>query len=164
MLENLIEKYKVVNSVGNNIGRIKDFFIDLTSWRIKAFSVSPSLIKKDLLVHTKDISKIDHDEKLIVLRDSYEAQESPSHPITDMYSFHDLKKHHVVDRNGEKVGKIYHLEVPIEKLKNFKVWKVLIKVGFKERRLRISPREITDVVGDVKLRGTIESYTEDLSD
>ena len=158
MLENLIEKYKIESSQGETIGRIKDFVIDTESWRIIQFEISPSILKKDLLVKTKDIREIDHEEKLIILQEGSEPHEKSLKMDRGLISFHDLKKLNVTDKDGEKVGRIYHLEVPIEKLKTYKVWKVLIKVGLKERRLRLSTSEIHEVKDDVVLRGSLEQY------
>lgn len=158
MLENLIEKYKIESSQGETIGRIKDFIIDTESWRILQFEISPSILKKDLLVNTRDIREIDHEVKLIILKEGSETHEKPTKLDRGLISFHDLKKLHVTDRDGEKVGKIYHLEVPIEKLKTYKVWKVLIKVGIKERRLRLSTSEVREVEDEVALRGSLEQY------
>ena len=158
MLENLIEKYKIENSLGEAIGRIKDFVIDVESWRIMQFEVSPSILKKDILINIGDIREIDHEEKLVVLKEGGEPHDIPTKLDKGLISFHDLKKLHVSDKDGKKVGKIYHLEVPIEKLKTYKVWKILIKVGIKERRLRLSTSEIHEVGDEVTLRRSLEQY------
>jgi len=78
--------------------------------------------------------------------------------LKELYPFNELKKHHVVDSEGEKIGKIYNLEIPIEKLRQYKVWKLLVKTGFKERRIRISPKEIKEIMDDIRLVKTIENY------
>ena len=164
MLENLIEKYKIESSSGETIGRIKDFIIDTASWRILLFETSPSILKKDQLTDIKDIREIDHDEKLIILREGGEPHDIPTRLDKGLMSFHDLKKLPVTDKDGEKVGRIYHLEIPIEKLKTYKVWKVLIKVGIKERRLRLSTSEIREVGDEISLRGSLEQYKDIMSD
>jgi hypothetical protein len=38
------------------------------------------------------------------------------------------------------------------------VWKILIKTGLKERRLRIRPQEIYEVMDQIKLHGPLENY------
>ena len=42
------------------------------------------------------------------------------------------------------------------------MWKLLIRVGIKDRRLRISPQEISEIMGVIKLKKTLEQYKEEL--
>ncbi|MEA3559222.1 MAG: PRC-barrel domain-containing protein [Candidatus Thermoplasmatota archaeon] len=159
MLAKIIEDYKVVNSVGNNVGKIKDIYIDLDTWLINSLEISPGTMKKDILIDVDDIVKFDETDKIIIVKDEFESKEIPTHPMKGNYPFEELRKHHVVDSEGEKIGKVYNLEIPFEKLKTFKVWKVLIKTGFKDRRLRINTSEITEVMDDIKLARKNEYYT-----
>jgi sporulation protein YlmC with PRC-barrel domain len=160
MLADLMEKYKVVNSVGEEIGKIKDIYIDINTWKITAFEISPGALKKNLMIKSKYISKFDEETKHVLLKDGYETSEAPKQVLKEMYPFNELKKHHVIDKDGEKVGKIYNLEIPIEKLKQYKVWKLLVKTGLKERRIRISTKEIKEVMDDIRLARTVEHYKE----
>ncbi|MGA1821558.1 MAG: PRC-barrel domain-containing protein [Thermoplasmatota archaeon] len=160
MLADLIEKFKVVNSVGEEIGKIKDIYIDINTWKIAAFEISPGALKKNIMIRSRDISKFDESSKHILLKDGYETSEASKQVLKEMYPFNELKKHHVVDSDGEKIGKIYNLEIPIEKLRQYKVWKILVKTGFKERRIRISPKEIKEIMDDIRLAKTIEHYQE----
>ena len=56
----------------------------------------------------------------------------------------------------------YNIEIPVEKLEEYKVWKLLIKVGIKERRLRISPSEIKEIMEDINLSKSEEEYKAEL--
>jgi sporulation protein YlmC with PRC-barrel domain len=160
MLAELIEKYKVVNSVGNTIGKVRDIYIDLETWKIEAFEISPGALKKDFLLKTTEIVKFDETDKIMIIGDDFEKDDIPDTPRKNMFPFEELKKRHVVDSEDEKVGKIYNLEIPFEKLKVFKVWKVLIKTGISDRRLRVSPTEIEEVMDHITLKGTLEEYSE----
>ncbi|MFO8051041.1 MAG: PRC-barrel domain-containing protein [Thermoplasmatota archaeon] len=158
MLAKIIEEYKVVNSVGNSVGKIKDIYIDLDTWLINSFEISPGTLKKNILLDTEDIVKFDETDKIVIVKDEFEGKEVPENPTRTSYPFEELKKHNVVDSEGEKIGKIYNLEIPFEKLKTFKVWKVLIKTGFKDRRLRINTSEIAEVMDDINLAKTKKEY------
>lgn len=160
MLAELIEKYKVVNSVGNTIGKVKDIYIDLETWKIEGFEVSPGTLKKDFLLSTSEIVKFDETDKIIIIGDDFEKGEIPKTPRKNLFPFDELKKRQIVDSNDEKVGRIYNLEIPFEKLKVFKVWKVLIRTGISDRRLRLSPVEISEVMEHITLKGTLEEYSE----
>jgi sporulation protein YlmC with PRC-barrel domain len=160
MLAELIEKYKVVNSVGNTIGKVKDIYIDLNTWKIEAFEISPGKLKKDFLLDAEEIVKFDEGDKIIIVGDDFKTDELPKNPRMDLFPFEELKKRHVVDSNGDKVGKIYNLEIPFEKLKVFKVWKILIKTGMSDRRLRLAPSEVHEVMEDISLKGASSDYKE----
>ncbi len=159
MLAEVMEKYKVVNSVGNTIGRVRDIHIDLNTWRIEAFEISPGTLKKDFLIDTDEIIKLDETDMIVIVPDDFKKEDVPDTPKRDLFPFSEMKKKHVLDRDEEKVGRIYNLEIPFEKLKVFKVWKILIKTGFSDRRLRISTSEVDEIMDDITLKGTLEQYS-----
>jgi len=158
MLAKLIEDYKVVNSVGNHVGKIKDIYIDLNKWMIVGFEVSPGTLKKEFMIRVEDVVKFDEGDKIVIVNDEFKMMEAPEHPMRERYPFDELKKHPVFDSEGEKIGKIYNLEIPFEKLKTFKVWKVLIRTGISERRLRLNPSEIVEIMDEIKLAKTEDEY------
>jgi sporulation protein YlmC with PRC-barrel domain len=158
MLEDILEKYEIVNSVGEHMGKIKEIFIDLESWDIKAMKVSPGVLKGSFLLNVKDIQTVDLEGKKMVVIDDYDKGELPEKPTRNLYPYDELTKRHVLDSDGEKVGKVYSLEIPYHKLGTLKVWKLLIKTGIKDRRLRISPTEVHEVMEDINLRKKLEFY------
>ena len=162
MLEKMLEKYKVVDSVGNKVGKLKDVYVDLDSWKGTAFEYSPGALKKDKVFMVSQISRMDHEEGNMILRDKFEDMDPPEKTKREMYPFKEIQKLQVVDSMGEKVGKVYNIDIPVEKLKDFKVWKLLIRVGIKDRRLRISPQEISEIMGVIKLKNTLDQYKEEL--
>ena len=162
MLEKMMEKYRVVDSVGNKVGKLKDIYLNLDTWKGTAFEYSPGALKKDKVFMASQIDKMDHDKGTIILKDKFEDMEPPEKSKREMYPFKEIQKLQVVDSMGEKVGKVYNIDIPVEKLKDFKVWKLLIRVGIKDRRLRISPQEISEIMGVIKLKNTLDQYKEEL--
>jgi sporulation protein YlmC with PRC-barrel domain len=162
MLMKLLEEYKVTNTVGEPVGRIKEAFIDLDKWEIVAFEISPGALKKNVLIDLKDMERLDLDNMVLIVKDDHETKEVPSIPVHGYYPFEKLIDLKVVDANGEMVGRIYNLEIPYEKLHKFKVWKVLIRKGIKEKRLRLSPSEIKEIMKDIHLKKANRDYVENL--
>ncbi len=160
MMEELVEKYEITNSVGEHIGKIKEIYLDLDTWEIVAFKASPGALKKSFMLDLSDIVKVDTEEMKLIAKDEIEKKEVPETPTKKLYPYDELQKVHVVDSEGEKVGKITSLEIPYEKLKKFKVWKILIKTGLKDRRLRLAPAEIGKVMEEIHLVKTLENYQE----
>lgn len=159
MLTKILEEYKVVNSVGEELGKVKEAYIDLEKWTVAAFEISHGVLKKHYLLKTSEILKLDMENQQMLVKDDHETVEIPKTPTKVLYPMDELKKLHVLDKDGGKVGKLYNLEVPYEKLKNFNVWKVLIKTGFKDRRLRLSPAEISEVMTEIRLKKAENEYT-----
>lgn len=158
MLEKNLEDYKVVNSIGEELGKVKEAHIDIENWMIVAFEISPGAIKKNFILQVSEINSMDIEKSLIIVKDDLLREEVPKVPKKSMYPMDELKKLKVLDRSGEKIGKIYNFEVPYEKLKTFKIGKVLISTGLKERRLRIPPTEISEVMKEIKLLKNEEDY------
>ena len=156
----ILEDYRVANTVGEPVGKIKEAYLDLDKWEIVAFEVSPGALKKHVLLDLKDMEKVDVEGKTLVFKDNYETREVPKTAVKGLYPLDELMGLNVVDMEGEKVGKIYDLEIPYEKLHRFKVWKVLIRTGIKERRLRLSPSEIKEVMNEVRLRKPESEYVD----
>ncbi|MGA1848638.1 MAG: PRC-barrel domain-containing protein [Thermoplasmatota archaeon] len=158
MLAEILEKYHVVNSVGEEFGKVKEAYLNLETWEVSGFEISPGALKKHFLLKLQEIQKIDTDEKFLVVKDDFERAEVPKVPVKGLYPLDRLMSAHVVDSEGKKVGKIYNLEIPYEKMKKLKVWKVMIKTGIKERRLRLSPAEIADVKEEIHLKKIEKDY------
>lgn len=159
MLAKILEHYKVVNSVGEELGKVKEAYVDLEKWTVVAFEVSHGMLKKNYLLKVEEILKMDTEDQHILVKDEHEMVDVPKIPTKTMFPLDELKKLPVLDKNGDKIGKLYNLEVPYEKLKSFKVWKVLIRTGFKDRRLRISPTEISEVMKDIRLKKAESEYS-----
>ncbi|MGA1848341.1 MAG: PRC-barrel domain-containing protein [Thermoplasmatota archaeon] len=158
MLAELLDDYKVQTTVGEEVGRIKDVFFDIDKWTVTGFELSPGMFKKDRLLRIEQVKEIRDDEKLLIVDDSFQGGELPPSPSRMLFPMDAIKKKKVVDRNQDKVGKVYNMEIPYDKLKKLKVWKVLINTGFRERRLRIRPQDISDIKEDIHLEKSLEEY------
>lgn len=157
-MEQLFEKYEIVNSVGESMGKIKEVYIDLETWKIEALKISPGITKSSYLLKIGSIEDVNLEEHFMIINDEFEKGEIPKEPSKKLYPYDELQTKQVVDSDGEKVGKIYSVEIPYDKLGTFKIWKILIKTGIKDRRLRISPDEVKYVMKDINLKKKIDEY------
>jgi sporulation protein YlmC with PRC-barrel domain len=160
MLMKLLEEYKVTNTVGEPVGRIKEAYLDLDNWEIVAFKVHPGALKKSIIIDLADMVRLNLEDQILVIKDDFETKETPKVPVKGFYPFEKLIDLRVVDADGEKVGRIYNLEIPYEKMQRFKIWKILIRTSIKEKRLRLSPSEIKDVKQEVHLKKKEKEYVE----
>ena len=134
-----MEGYEIRSQMGDRMGKMKDLVIDTSNWKVKGLVIAEK--KKRMLVNPHDL-KIEWAEEKIILspevRTVEDLQEKSS--VHNMY-LSDLVKKHVISSDDEEVGRIFDVEITTE-LKDWEVWKLLIKVGFKKRRLRIKPKKI----------------------
>jgi len=158
MLAELLDDYRVQTTVGEEVGKIKDVYFDIDSWMVSGFELSPGMFKKDRLLRIEDVKEIRDEEKLLIVGDDFQGAELPTNSTRTLFSLDEIRKKRILDRNNQKVGKIYNMEIPYDKLKKLKVWKVLIHTGIRERRLRIRPQEITDIKDEIKLAKSLEEY------
>lgn len=150
-----LEDYEVVNQLGKKIGKFDDLIVDFADWKVKNLILSHGLLKKHVSVKLEKLKKADEDEKKLVI--PTEAQEED---VPEKSSFNaafvedDLLGKKVVSSDDHDVGKVYDVDIPIS-LKHWKIWKILIKRGMKERRLRIGPDEIESIAEEVVLKKSI---------
>jgi len=159
MLLERMEKFKVVNSVGMDIGKIRDVYLKMGDWKISGLKLSPGPLKKSLMVDIKDIIDIDVDASCVRIKDDFKQMDVPEGTTTNHFPYSELRKRPVVDKKGEKVGKIYDLEIPLKEMHTEKVWKVLVRTGFKDRRLRLSTDEVDGVKDEISLKKELDEYT-----
>jgi sporulation protein YlmC with PRC-barrel domain len=150
-----LEGYDMKSEMGDDMGKLKDLVIDTTNWKVTNLVVSGLLKKKkeELLIRPSDI-KIDWGEEKVILSPAArtEAITQDKSSLKNMY-LSDLLKKHAYSSDKEKFGKVYDVEIATE-LKDWEVWKLLIKVGFKKRRLRIKPDKISKLDEDVSIKMT----------
>ena len=91
-LAELLDDYKVVNSVGEHVGKIKDVFLDLNKWAISGFEVSPRIFKKAVLLRIEDVVEFKEKEKFVIVKDDFQGSEIPSTPMKNMFPFDELRK------------------------------------------------------------------------
>jgi sporulation protein YlmC with PRC-barrel domain len=155
-----LKDYKVYTSLGQERGKISGLVVDLSNWQIKNVIISPGLLKRKMFVKLEDIQEADESEKKITIPgDVQEADMIKTSSISAAIVDETLIHKDVVSKDGEKVGEVYDLEVPL-KLKKWKIWKVLIKRGMKERRLRYGPEEIESVSEKIILKRSFKAINE----
>lgn len=154
-----LEGYEIQSQMGDTMGKMKDLVIDTSNWKVKGLVIKDKKIRS--LVNPHDL-KIEWDNERIILSPEVKAIEDTQEKssVHNLY-LSDLVKKHVISSDEEKVGRIFDVEITTE-LKDWEVWKLLIKVGFKKRRLRMKPKKIGKLGKDVSIKMT-KKEVEDLS-
>jgi sporulation protein YlmC with PRC-barrel domain len=152
-----LKDFKVFSPLGEEKGKINGLVVDLSDWKVKNLIISPSMIKKNVMYKMSDLKEVDEGEKKIQLKDSAEEEEVPESSTMNTALVDETLLHKpVISNDHQDVGKVYDLDVPV-KLDKWMVWKILIKRGIKERRLRLGTEDIKSVSENVVLE---KSYSE----
>jgi sporulation protein YlmC with PRC-barrel domain len=150
-----LKGYKVVNQLGKELGKINELIVDLSDWEIKNIILTHGLRRKHVSHKLESLKSADEaNKKLIIPSDSPEEEVPETSSLEAAFVKDDLLGKKVVSSDHQDVGKVYDFDVPLS-LKHWKIWKVLIKRGLKERRLRIGPDEILSVEKDVVLKKSL---------
>jgi len=157
-----LKDYKVVNQLGKELGKIEELIVDFSDWKVKNIVLKHGGIRKKHVSHKLEtLKKADEAEKKLII-----PSDSPGEELPETSSFNaafvtdDLLGKKVVSSDHQEVGKVYDFDVPLT-LKHWKVWKILIKRGMKERRLRIGPDEILSMAEEVVLKKSISEIDGD---
>ncbi len=142
MLYTKLKGYVIRTPSGLEPGKVSDLVVDLDNWMITWVIVSEGLLKKHVAYPASAIISMDEFEKVVLIQDM-DPEDEPEESSTQA-RMKDLTGMKVSTVEGEDVGKLYDLDVTT-KLKKWKVWKILIRMGFQERRLRISPADVRDI-------------------
>ena len=159
-----LEDYKVVDSLGEDQGKLKDIIVDTTKrkWEVKDLVVSTGVIKNKAICF-KDIAQIDNENKIITLKDNIEPHEYDEEDFSKSYiTFDELKKRDVYCENDAEVGNIYDYIIGYE-LPKWEVQNILINPKgdwLKGRRIRLSVEDVSEV----KDRITVKSNREEIQD
>ncbi len=142
MLYTKLKGYVIRTPGGIEPGKVSDLVVDLDDWLVTWLVVSEGLLKKHVAFPASAILSLDEFEKVVLIRDMDPQNEPEEDPTAARMK--DLIGMKVSTAEGEDVGKLYDLDVTT-KLKKWTVWKVLIRMGFAERRLRIPPSDVRDI-------------------
>jgi sporulation protein YlmC with PRC-barrel domain len=150
-----LKDFKVYSKLGQEQGSVNDLIVDLSTWDIKNLIVSPSILKKNVAYDLGNLKEVNESEKRFIIPGDLEEKEVPEISTFNMaFADSELIGKEVVSKDSQDLGKVYDFDVPL-KLENWMVWKILIKRGIKERRLRISPYEIESISDKIFLKKTI---------
>lgn len=159
-----LEDYEVVNQLGKKIGKFDGLIVDFADWNVKNIILSHGILKKHVSVKLEKLKKADEeDKKLIIPTEAQEEDMPESSSYNAAFVEDDLIGKKVVSSDDQDVGKVYDIDIPIS-LKHWKVWKILIKRGMKERRLRIGPDEIESVSDEIVLKKSISEIDDEDND
>ena len=130
--------------------------IDTDKWRVTHFVISRGMGKTaKMLINEKFIKQFDITNNQIFVTDEHEEEEVPTTSKREKFMCKDFIGINVVSGDGKKIGKVTDFDIP-EKLKIWKLWKIMISTGFKSRRIRISPEDIRSLGQEMTLRKTYE--------
>jgi sporulation protein YlmC with PRC-barrel domain len=143
MLYTQLDDYKVKTPIGDKAGKLDDLIIDSETWKITHLVFSKGFFRKERTGVIPADVKVNDDEKEIIVSPEVDhidinAKESSVHHLY----LSDLEDRKVLSSDGEKVGRVYDVEIATG-LKKWEVWKLLISTGIGSRRLRISPSDIS---------------------
>ena len=156
-----LKDFEVYSKLGEKRGSVNDLIVDLSTWNIKNLIISPSMLKKNVLYKQGDVKEVNESKKRFIIPGELEEQDVPEISTFNMaFADSELIGKDVVSKDNQDVGKVYDFDVPL-KLENWMVWKILIKRGIKERRLRVSPDEIESISDKIVLKKTISEIDND---
>jgi sporulation protein YlmC with PRC-barrel domain len=164
ILGDKLEDYKVVDSLGEDQGKLKDVIVDTTTqkWPVRDLVVSTGVIEKKAVCF-KDIADIDNEKKIITLKDNIEPHEYDDKDFSKSYiAFNELKKRDVYCENDTEVGSIYDYVIGYE-LEQWEIHNLLINPKgdwLKGRRIRMDVKDVSEV----KDRITVKSNREEIQD
>lgn len=157
MLHSQVVNFDFFKPIEGKIGKLVGMMLNTDTWRVTHFVISHGMGKSTkMTIEEKHIKKFDMANNLIYLTDEHEEEPVPTISKRTKFMCKDFIGLTVLSADGKKVGKISDFDIP-EKLKIWKVWKVMIKTsGFKNRRLRISPDDIRSIGQEMTLRKDYE--------
>lgn len=159
-----LQDYEVVNQLGKKIGKLDGMIVDFADWKVKNVILSHGILKKHVSVNLEKLKKADEEEKKLIIPTEAQEENIPeSSSFNAAFVEDDLLGKKVVSSDDHEVGKVYDFDVPIS-LKRWKVWKILIKRGMKERRLRIGPEEIQSISDEIVLKKSISEIEDEDDD
>jgi len=156
-----LEGYDMKSKLGDDMGKLKDVIIDSKTWNVNGLVLKGLVKKEKTFVKPKSIELAEKEERIYLSPEVKVYEVSQEKSSMNYLYLSDLMKKKVFSNDDEKIGKVYDIEIATE-LKNWKVWKLLIKVGFKKRRLRIKPQTIMELGEDLKIDMT-KAEVEELS-
>lgn len=152
LLKSDIKGFKVEFQTGDKVGKLDDLVVDSTKerWPIVGLKVVPGIARKELMVMpTHDVQiDVEEEEKIVITGKAKLEKplvDASARSRMDLEFLDDLP---VVTMDGERIGKVYDVVI-LERVKPWKVWKVLVKQkGLRKRRLRMDVRDIGKVTNE----------------
>jgi len=156
MLHSQVVGFDFFKPIEGKIGKLVGMILNTETWRVTHFVISHGMGKSSkMTIEERFVKKFDMTNNMIYLADEHEEEPVPTTSKQTKFMCKDFIGISVISADGKKVGKITDFDIP-EKMKIWKMWKVMIKTGFKSRRLRISPEDIRSLGQEMTLRKEYE--------
>ena len=156
MLHSQVKGFEFFKPIEGKIGKLVGMIIDTDKWRVTHFVISRGMGKSaKMLINEKFIKEFDISNNQILVTDEHEEEEVPTTSKREKFMCKDFIGITVMSVDGKKIGKVTDFDIP-EKLKIWKLWKIMISTGFKSRRVRIPPEDIKSLGQEMTLRKTYE--------
>jgi len=145
-----IEGFKIVNSLGEEIGKIRGVIVDTTKkdWKIKDVIVSKGIMKGKGTFPVNAIKNFDKSEKKIELKEFIDIKEFDEEKFSQEYiSMDEVKDRDIFGSDEEEIGKIFDYVISTE-LSPWQVTKLLIRPHeerLKGRRIRLDVENVTQI-------------------
>ena len=145
-----LEKFEVVDSLGKEVGKVKDVIVDTTKkeWKIKEIIVSKGILKGEAVFSFNDIVKFEEEEKSISLKEGTKLQDFDEEKLTHTYlSMDAVKDRDIFSSDKEEIGKIFDYVVA-DTLTPWQVIKILIRPHehfLTGRRIRLDVENISKI-------------------
>ena len=154
MLYSILKKCELTTPIGEKIGKITDLLVDAreTPWTVKKITLKTRRMPGKSFTYPIDhVGKVNKTRKNVRVTAYVEPETPPSLSKVDTMFLGDLTKKTAVTEDGEKIGKIYDFDVSTL-TKPWTVEKVLIKIGTRKRRLRISVDRVKTIEKNVTIK------------
>jgi len=145
-----IEGFIIINSLGEEIGKIKDVIVDTTKkdWYIKEIIITKGIIKGKGTFPVNAIKNFDESEEKILLKEGIDVKEFDEKKFSHEYiSMDNVKDRDIFGSDEEEIGKIYDYVIATE-LSPWQVTKLLIRPHeerLKGRRIRLDVENVTQI-------------------
>jgi sporulation protein YlmC with PRC-barrel domain len=147
-----LKKFKAYTQLGQEIGKISGLIADLSDWHVKNIIISPSILKKKVIYKLDDLQEVRENEKKIIFSGESPSEEPPDKSAMNAAIVEEeLIDKEVISSDKHEVGKVYDFDIPL-KLDSWPIWKILIKRGIKERRLRLGPGDFESFSDKIVLK------------
>ncbi len=137
------------NEVATTLGIVKEFVFDQTGGVIHALVASSGFRKPNQLFGLS-IQKYDRFERMVIFKNESAPEPAPPHSSLGAVLGKDLMGMKVYSSDNKRVGKVYDFVIGTQ-LQQWTVWKLLIRVGVKKRRLRLALDDVAFKHGTVVL-------------
>lgn len=145
-----LEGYDMMSKLGDDMGKLEDLIIDSSTWNVDGLVIKGLVKKEKTFVKPQDIELAEEEERIYLSPEVKLNEVSQDKSSIHYLYLSDLMKKKVFTSDDDEMGKIYDIEIAPD-LKDWKIWKLLVKVGFKKRRLRIKPQAIIELKEDLKI-------------